>query len=117
MNRIESLLILAATLAFPGGAQAPTFKRVPAPYTSPSSGSDVYLAYCASCHGPKGQGNGPVATHLKVAVSDLTLLAKHNKGVFPEARVAQIIRGEVGTRTHGDSEMPSDDVVGEKPAE
>ena len=40
-------------------------KRVPAPYTRASSGKDMYLAYCASCHGKDGKGNGPAASALK----------------------------------------------------
>lgn len=106
MFRTASLLTLSIALALPLSAQAQAVKRVPAPYTSPGSGSEMYVAYCASCHGLKGLGDGPVATDLKVAVPDLTTLAKHNKGVFPDARVAQIIRGEVGARTHGALDMP-----------
>jgi mono/diheme cytochrome c family protein len=87
-------------------AQAPTLKKIPARYTLPSSGVDMYLAYCASCHGATAKGDGAVAADLKVAVPDLTLLAKANQGVFPEVRVAQFIRGELKARAHGVLEMP-----------
>ncbi len=101
----RAALVLAA-LALPVLGQNPALKKVPARYTSPASGSEMYLAYCASCHGPKGLGDGPVAQHLKTAVPDLTLMAAQNKGVFPRDHVAKVIRGEAGTQTHGLKDMP-----------
>lgn len=103
----RAAFVLAA-LALPALAQAPApaLKKVPARYTSPASGSEMYLAYCASCHGPKGLGDGPVAQHLKTAVPDLTMLAAQNKGAFPKEHVSKVIRGEVGTQTHGLKDMP-----------
>ncbi len=106
MSTHVAVFILAAAMAFPAAAQNPEIKKVPARYTSPASGAEMYKAYCASCHGMKGQGNGPVAEHLKVVVPDLTELSKQNKGVFPTAHVTQVIRGEVGARTHGLQDMP-----------
>ena len=99
-------VILAAALTLPVLAQSPELKKVPARYTSPASGSEMYLAYCASCHGTKGLGDGPVAAHLKNPLPDLTTLAKQNKGIFPAQRVAQVIQGEVGVKTHGLQTMP-----------
>jgi mono/diheme cytochrome c family protein len=99
-------LFAASTLALPLLlAQAPTIKKVPVRYTSPASGSEMYQSYCASCHGAKGLGDGPVAPYLKAAIPDLTTLAKLNQGVYPAQRVAQVIRGEVGVKTHGVREM------------
>jgi len=98
----------AAALALPALAQAPApaIKKVPGRYTSPASGPEMYRAYCASCHGPKGLGDGPVAQHLKTAVPDLTMLSAQNKGVFPKEHVAQVIQGQVGVKTHGLQDMP-----------
>lgn len=106
MSNHAALFILAAAWVLPSAAQSPDIKRVPARYTSPASGAEMYKAYCASCHGAKGLGDGPVAEHLKVAVPDLTTLSKQNKGVFPNVHVAQVIRGEVGLRSHGLQDMP-----------
>jgi mono/diheme cytochrome c family protein len=39
-------------------ATPPTIKHVPASYTTPSSGKGMYDAYCASCHGLDGSGDG-----------------------------------------------------------
>ena len=81
-------------------------KNVPAPYTSPSSGKEMYLAYCASCHGKDGMGNGPAAAALKTQPTDLTVLAVKNGGKFPDAHIAEIIRGDKLTAAHGNKEMP-----------
>lgn len=99
-------LICAAALALPVLAQDPAIRNVPARYTSPASGSEMYLAYCASCHGAKGLGNGPVAAHLKHPVPDLTTLSQRSKGTFPKERVSQVIRGEESADTHGLQDMP-----------
>jgi mono/diheme cytochrome c family protein len=69
-------------------------------------GADLYKAYCASCHGKTGKGDGPVAPTLKATVPDLTAIAKTNGGVFPEARVRRIITGEGMIASHGSREMP-----------
>ena len=81
-------------------------KKVPAPYTSASSGKDMYMAYCASCHGQDGTGNGPAAAALKTKPTDLTLLTGKNGGKFPNAHIAEIIRGDNLTVAHGNKEMP-----------
>ncbi len=68
-------------------------------------GVDLYNAYCASCHGKTGEGNGPVASSLKATVPDLTAIARSDGGVFPEARVRRIIMGEGMIASHGSREM------------
>lgn len=69
-------------------------------------GSDLYHAYCASCHGEDAKGTGPAVPVLKPAVPDLTVLARNNHGVFPEAHVRQVIMGEDVLAAHGSREMP-----------
>jgi len=73
---------------------------------SPVSGHDMYMSYCASCHGRDGKGNGPVAASLKTAPADLTMLSARNNGQFPEKRVYGTIRGNVRVASHGSAEMP-----------
>ena len=41
-----------------------------------------FAAYCASCHGVDGMGNGPLADTLKVKPTDLTVISKKNDGIF-----------------------------------
>jgi len=90
------------------GSQAakPEIKQVPASYTSPSSGKEMYDSYCASCHGVNGKGDGPAAPALKVLPTNLTALAVKNGGTFPGAHVATEIQGEAMVPAHGSKQMP-----------
>jgi mono/diheme cytochrome c family protein len=106
MIRLLASLVAACALALPAAAQDSGLKKVPAPYTSPTDGREMYQAYCASCHGLDGKGHGAVAPWLKQAPPDLTRLAQAHKGAFPAALVASIIRGEAATASHGAKEMP-----------
>lgn len=42
---------------------------------SPSSPGDTFEAFCARCHGEKGDGQGPIATYIDPAPRDLTKAA------------------------------------------
>ncbi|HVM92750.1 MAG TPA: c-type cytochrome [Terriglobales bacterium] len=72
----------------------------------PTSGKQLYGAYCALCHGADGKGGGPFSPQLKVPPPDLTELLKNNHGLYPEMRVREAIDGEFGKPSHGSSEMP-----------
>jgi mono/diheme cytochrome c family protein len=69
-------------------------------------GKREYDANCAVCHGAKGKGDGPYAGASEAGVSDLTLLARRNNGVFPFARVYEFIDGTQVVKAHGTREMP-----------
>ena len=70
-------------------------------------GDNLYKAYCASCHGVDGKGNGPMAAWIKVAPPDLTRIAARNGGDFPLARIDRIISGEEALPSgHGTRAMP-----------
>ena len=84
----------------------PEIKHVPAGYTDPTSGKDMYLAYCASCHGMEGKGEGPAAVALKVPATNLTMLAVKNGGTYPAAHIAAVIQGDALTAAHGSKDMP-----------
>jgi len=64
-------------------------------------GRDVYVSHCATCHGPTGHGNGPMADVLSVAPTDLTMLARLNGGVFPTDRVVRRVDGASEVLAHG----------------
>lgn len=70
------------------------------------AGPDLFRAYCASCHGLDGKGNGPVAPMLKASVPDLTEIAQRNNGKFPAPRIRRIVMGEGMIASHGSREMP-----------
>lgn len=69
-------------------------------------GRDLYLRFCASCHGMQGKGDGAVSKLLKIKPTDLTLLKKRNKEVFPLEQVMTSIDGTRVVRSHGEAEMP-----------
>jgi hypothetical protein len=69
-------------------------------------GKSEYSNSCASCHGAAGKGDGPVAKSLKRNPADLTKLSETNFGVFPFARVYDVIDGRFEVETHGRREMP-----------
>lgn len=69
-------------------------------------GKFEYVARCATCHGLKGTGNGPLAQLLKKPVADLTTLSKRNGNVFPFVRVYETIDGRQAIEAHGPRDMP-----------
>lgn len=73
--------------------------------TRPDFGKREFEANCASCHGVGGKGNGPITDLLRKSPPDLTLLAKNNGGVFPIARLYDVIEGG-SVAAHGTRDMP-----------
>ena len=70
------------------------------------SGEELYVRFCASCHGVTGRGDGPVAESLKVEVPDLTLIARRAQGLYPRDRIEKIIDGRHIVGAHGSRTMP-----------
>jgi mono/diheme cytochrome c family protein len=106
-----TILASAIMVAGTGPKTRTSSQETPNPETpqnliSSVEGADLFRAYCASCHGKDGRGHGPVAPVLKATVPDLTVIAKNNRGKFPEARVRRIIVGEGMIASHGSREMP-----------
>jgi mono/diheme cytochrome c family protein len=69
------------------------------------SGAATFATHCAACHGPQGEGNGPVAATLRVPVPNLRTLRQRN-GQFPTEWVASKIDGRDLPPAHGDRAMP-----------
>ncbi len=94
--------ILVAVVSFAAAqdqktpAEKPTVavKHVPITQTSATSGKEMFINYCAVCHGKDGKGNGPAASALKMPPPDLTTLAAKSGGKYPSAHVASVIRGQ-----------------------
>lgn len=69
-------------------------------------GKNEYQANCANCHGLGGKGDGPIAHLLTKKAADLTLLSRNNGGVFPIARIYEVIDGTKEVQIHGSRDMP-----------
>lgn len=113
MNRRYLIASVAVGLAVATLAGVSAGRQTTGPTTPPlviasMAGNDLYQAYCASCHGRQGKGDGPTVPALKSPVPDLTTLARRSGGVFPAARVAALVtHGEaLLSPAHGSREMP-----------
>ena len=69
-------------------------------------GARLYLNHCAACHGFQGEGDGPVAATMRVAVPNVRTLAQRNAGVFPTETVTAYVDGRELNAAHGDRQMP-----------
>jgi mono/diheme cytochrome c family protein len=109
---ITAVFVAFATFAMAQQAQQPApppekvIKHVPVQRTSAASGQEMYTSYCAVCHATDGKGNGPAASALKVAPTNLTELAEKNSGKYPSLHVSSVIRGEADLPAHGNKDMP-----------
>jgi len=111
MKFITLAVILVAISAFAVAQQAPAqtppvVKHVPITNAPSNSGKEMFNSYCAVCHGTDGKGNGPAASAMKTAPTDLTSLAKKSGGKYPSAHVASVIRGQGALPSHGSQDMP-----------
>ncbi|HEX4955681.1 MAG TPA: cytochrome c [Thermoanaerobaculia bacterium] len=108
-TRIGKAALAAAVLVLTGGlwfglsarAQEPISKQELA-----ARGKVTFRVYCASCHGPAAKGDGTLATLLKTKPTDLTLIAKKNKGTFPVEEVRRKVDGRELVLAHGTTDMP-----------
>ena len=105
--RSGPLVVLLFSCGLLAGQNAPQVKRTAVKETSPASGKEMYLQYCASCHGKDGKGDGPAASALKAPPMNLATLAARNNGTFPDVRVARIIEGADELTAHGSRDMPT----------
>ena len=111
MMRTFVMLLAAASFVAPAAlaqtAGAPAVKKTVAPRVPPDSGSGMFSAYCAACHGPAGKGDGPAAKALAKPPANLSMLTANNGGKFPVQKVEQTLRFGVQNPAHGSSDMPT----------
>jgi len=105
MTRTLCSIITLMMLLVPVAAQRA--QPVPSIAGESLNGRDSFEAYCATCHGEGGRGNGAVAVALKSKPADLTTLAQRNGDLFPRDRVLATVSGTGRTvAAHGTTEMP-----------
>ena len=78
----------------------------PAQPTRPDFGKREYEASCAACHGIQGRGDGPYKPYLTRSPSDLSTLAKSNRGVLPFNAIYEVVDGRRTPEGHGTRDMP-----------
>jgi cytochrome c len=79
---------------------------IPVSRTSATNGKQMYVNYCAPCHGVDGRGQGPVAAALKKQPANLALLSKNNGGKFPSTHIMSVLEFGAANSSHGTAEMP-----------
>jgi hypothetical protein len=98
MKLLQAALVTAAVIFFSGTGHA---------QLKADLGKREYNSNCAVCHGDEGKGDGPYAVVIQtIPMPNLTELAKKNNGVFPFARVYEVIDGTQVVKAHGTTLMP-----------
>ena len=95
-----SAAVLLLLLLGPARAAEPVMPK------SPETGRELFLSYCAGCHGDDATGNGPAAAALHPPPPDLTRITKRAGGTFPAARVVEIITYGGKIAAHSQGQMP-----------
>lgn len=98
MTVMSGLLVLGLLSIGPLAATAAAAQDRPA--GADRSGAALYGAFCASCHGETGRGDGPVADLAPVRPPDLTMLSRSRGGVYPRREVREVLEGTRAQRTH-----------------
>ena len=94
----QSLVPLFGLLLIGSAAMAQTH--------SVDQGHVLYEAFCASCHGTTGEGDGPTASSLSTRPSNLRLLSARYGSPLPEDQIAKFIDGRIDVKAHGPRAMP-----------
>ena len=101
----SGLAISALATGFAALAVGAAGQSAGAPEAEIARGRELFVNHCASCHGPNGTGNGPLAPAMRRTPPDITELALANGGVFPADSLRRIVDGRA-VESHGDREMP-----------
>jgi mono/diheme cytochrome c family protein len=71
-----------------------------------TKGKALFMQYCASCHGPNGAGDGPLASSLNTPAANLRLLSLRFGNPLPQDIIARFIDGRAEIKAHGPRDMP-----------
>jgi len=96
-------LAVCSGMAF---AQAGKSRAGVSPPPDIALGKQIFVQYCASCHGVDAKGNGPAAVAMKTLPPDLTELAKRNGGKYPAGYVGAVVKFGKSLASHGSEDMP-----------
>lgn len=79
---------------------------IPATPTAANDGHQMFMSYCAPCHGSDGKGHGPVAPAMKTQPTDLSQLTRNNHGKYPDTHVVSVLEFGSELSAHGSAVMP-----------
>ncbi len=99
-RRIPAFAALLLLLAPAARADAPK------PEAAVEIGRASFQRYCASCHGPNADGNGPMASHIRTAPSDLRRLTQRYGKPLDADAIGRYIDGRSEVPVHGRKGMP-----------
>ena len=91
---LARLVLITATAAGAASAQV----------ADVDNGRNLFLYFCAECHGKDSASIGPLAEMLAIEPPELTGLTERNGGAFPCEAVAMQIDGRLPIKAH--SYMP-----------
>jgi mono/diheme cytochrome c family protein len=106
---VLKLILLGVSLVTVLGIARPQGKGEQKPVArqaSVASAKEMFLRYCASCHGDDGKGGGPAAVAMKPPPSDLTTISKRHEGKYPAGYVAAVLKFGRSLASHGSYDMP-----------
>jgi mono/diheme cytochrome c family protein len=104
---LAALSVAGLAAQQPPATGVPTIKTENARPIRSTNGVDVYMEYCAVCHGTDGKGHGPAASALKGTTPDLTILPKNAAGVLSRADMELALTGKGRPiPAHGTADMP-----------
>jgi mono/diheme cytochrome c family protein len=101
--------LAAAIIVGVGYANESTAKKtvvIPVTKAPANDGRQMYVNYCAPCHGVDGRGNGPVASALKKQPTNLAALSRNHGGKFPSTHIVSVLQFGAANPSHGSAEMP-----------
>jgi mono/diheme cytochrome c family protein len=111
-HKLKSIGSAIATIATAvGGAvilalAPPALSASPSQHQSIVRGRQLYVRYCAACHGNDADGRGPVADDLKASPPDLRYLGARYGMPLPIGTIARFIDGRQDVAAHGPRDMP-----------
>jgi len=105
MRSIAFAALFLGAVLLTAQEKAPTVQKVSVSRTSLDSGKQMFIHYCAACHGPSGKGDGPAAAAFKKAPRDLTKLTRDNGGKYPAMHVTATLSLDECC-VHGSKVMP-----------
>jgi len=97
--------LLAVSMAYADQAKGKVVLQVDK--TTATNGKQMFVNYCAPCHGADARGHGPVAPALKTPPTDLTLLTRNNHGKYPDSHIAVVLQNGPEIPAHGTAQMPT----------